>query len=549
MQVTETEVLIVGSGGSGLVAASCLAQMGVSFRLIDKRAKPFPGSRGKGLLPRALEYLDNLGVLEEIRTEAEWCEATPLNSIFYKSELIGATLAMGPPTPDKPYFATAIVPQWHTEGTLRKFLSTLGAEVEWSTELTALDQREEGGVAVVRGPDGENRSIHYKFLIGCDGAHSIVRKSVGINYVSDVVPDDNWLVGDIEIDGLEVPEPETGAFGYGWVTDRGALFVRRFAQGDKWQFQAQVQPGEDGALPSPTLDALQKIMEERSGRTDILVGGIGAWLNTFSVKVGYAERLRSNRVFLAGEAAHVQPGGGLCSAIYDSTNLAWKIAAVINGGPEWLLDTYEDERGRSVREEVEMVRSLLYTATGLENSDEAGSVQDPQQMLDVLNDPETARQMSGLMISYRQSPLSSSWEDSGDADVLAGDRAPDAPCLDSSTGEMTSLFDVYRGHRWTLLGFGPQGAESVKNSHVPGFVDLRTRGVLKQLDLNGVDDVLADTEGYAHDAFGVTDNAIVLIRPDNYIAMITRSADMTALNSYFDWLQRGARALRPAALA
>jgi hypothetical protein len=73
--------------------------------------------------------------------------------------------------------------------------------------------------------------------------------------------------------------------------------------------------------------------------------------------------------------------------------------------------------------------------------------------------------------------------------------------------------------------------------------------VLKQQDLNGVGDVLADTEGYAHDAFGVTDNAIVLIRPDNYIAMITRSADMTALNSYFDRLQRGARTARPTTLA
>ncbi|MEU6586497.1 FAD-dependent monooxygenase [Nocardia sp. NPDC046763] len=538
MKVTETEVLIVGSGGSGLVVATCLAQMGVSCRIIEKRAQPFAGSRGKGLLPRALEYLDNMGVLNEVRTEAEWCEATPLNSIFYNGELIGASMAMGPCTSENPYFVTAIVPQWHTEGTLRKCLSSLGVEVEWSTEFLGFDQREGGGSAVVRGPDGETQSIHYAILVGCDGAHSAVRKSLGINYVGGVVPDANWLVGDIEIDGLELPEPKTGANGYGWVTKNGALFVRRFAHGDNWQFQAQIQADESGALPSPTLDTLQQILEERSERTDIRVKEVGAWLNTFAVKVGYAEKIRSGRVFLAGEAAHVQPGGGLCSAIYDSTNLAWKIGTVMKGGPVWLLDTYEDERGRSVREEIETVRALLYKATGLESASQADSEPDPHQMLNALNDPETAHQMSGLMISYRQSPLSLSWEDAMNGGVLAGDRAPDAPCLDSSTGETTTLFDVYRGHHWTLLGFGPQGAELINNCQVPEFIDVRTRSILKQRVLDGVHAALADTKGHAHDAFAVTDNAIVLIRPDNHIGMIARSADMTALNNYFGRLQR-----------
>src|SRR5262249_42503755 len=198
--------------------------------------------------------LDNLGVLDAIRAEAEWCAGEPLTSILSKGEVIGAMRAMGPPTPDSPYLATVMVPQWHTEGVLRDLLAASGVDVEWSTELVGFTQDAHGVTASVRGPSGELRSVRAAYLVGGDGARSTVRTALGIPYVGGAIPDAHWLVGDVEIDGLAHPEPTTGANGYGWVSEGGALFVRPFVRSEKWQFQAQIAADAHGQLPPPTLE-------------------------------------------------------------------------------------------------------------------------------------------------------------------------------------------------------------------------------------------------------------------------------------------------------
>lgn len=536
MNTEEIEVLVVGSGASGLVAATSLARAGASCRVIERRSEPFPGSRGKGLVPRALEMLDNLGVLEAVRAQAEWREATPLTALFHGGECIGAMNAMGPPRPDSPYLATAIVPQWHTEAVLRESLAASGVAVEWSTELVGFTQDEDAVTATVRGPSGEVRSIRCAYLVGGDGARSSVRKSLGIKYVGGAIPDAHWLVGDVEIDGLDHPEPTTGANGYGWVSRDGALFVRRFVSGDQWQFQAQIQADENGHLPPPTLETLQRLITDRSGRTDIRAHTIGGWFNNFSVRVAYAERFHTGRVFIAGEAAHVQTGGGLCSAIYDSSNLAWKLAAALRGGPAWLPATYEAERGQSAQHEIEATRALMYQATGLDSHGDGPSEPDPHRMLAALNDPRMNHKMSGLALGYPASPLSLTSGNTAGKEVLAGDRAPDAPCRDPLTGTTVRLFDHYRGPHWTLLGFGRQGAEIIRHHDAPAFIDVQACAVLKPTD-PVAGPAMIDTEGHARRAYQVDDSALVLVRPDNYIGLIARPADAAALDTYFDRLR------------
>lgn len=540
MTTEEIEVLVVGAGASGLVAAAGLTRAGVSCRVIERRSEPFPGSRGKGLVPRALEMLDNLGVLEAVRAQAEWLEAAPLTSVFHDGACIGAMQAMGPPRPDSPYLATAIVPQWHTEAVLRESLAASGVTVEWSTELVGFTQDDHGVTASVRDPGGELRSIRSAYLVGGDGARSTVRKSLGIRYVGGLIPDAHWLVGDVEIDGLEYPEPATGANGYGWVSREGALFVRRFAVGDRWQFQGQIQTDEQGNLPPATLETMQRLITKRSGRSGIRLHSTGGWLNNFSVRVAYAERFHAGRVFIAGESAHVQTGGGLCSAIYDSSNLSWKLAAALRGGPTWLPATYEEERAQSSRREIEATRELMYQATGLDAQGGGRQEPDPHHMLAALNDPEMNHKMSGLALGHRTSSLSLTWGDTADKEVIAGDRAPDSPCRESSTGRAVRLFDLYRGQHWTLLGFGPQGAGIVRTYEVPDFIDVRTRAVLKPTD-PVVGQAVIDAEGHAHRGFQIEDNALVLVRPDNYIGLIARPAEAAALDTYFDRLRTGPR--------
>jgi hypothetical protein len=291
---------------------------------------------------------------------------------------------------------------------------------------------------------------------------------------------------------------------------------------------------------------MQRLIDERSRRTDIRLRGLGSWVNTFSVKVAYAERFRSDRVLIAGEAAHVQPGGGLCSAIYDSSNLAWKLAAVLRGGPSWLAESYEAERGQSARHEIESTRVMLYEASSLDYRGAGRSEPDPMQMLAALNDPNMHAQMSGLTIGYRDSPLSLSWGDTANKNVLAGDRAPDAPCEDALTGKPVRLFDLYRGPHWTLLGFGRAGANVVRAVRVPSFVDVTIGVVLSPSDRVEEAQAVIDVEGHAHRALGIDESAVVFVRPDNYIGLIARPADARALDEYFDRLRNGPRSSGPA---
>ncbi|MGF6884810.1 hypothetical protein ABIA39_007009 [Nocardia sp. GAS34] len=281
---------------------------------------------------------------------------------------------------------------------------------------------------------------------------------------------------------------------------------------------------------------MQRLITDRGERTDIHIHNAGGWVNAFRVRVAYAEQFRIGPVFLAGEAAHVQTGGGLCSAIYDSSNLSWKLATALCGGPSWLLDTYEEERGCSARHEIETTWELMYRATGLDSDGGGRAEPNPHQMLTALNDPQMHRQMSGLAIRYRESPLSLTWGDATGKDVVAGDRAPDAPCRDLLADTMVRLFDLYRGPHWTLLGFGPQGAETIRAYHAPGFINMKPHAVLKPTD-PAAENAVIDVEGHAHRSFQIDDSAIVLIRLDNYIGLIAWPADAAALDAYFDHLR------------
>jgi 2-polyprenyl-6-methoxyphenol hydroxylase-like FAD-dependent oxidoreductase len=531
-ELTNVEVLVVGSGGSGLVAAVNLVQAGISCRVIEKNDAPFPGSRGKTLTPRAMEMLDNLNVFDAIRAQADWYEGeeTAYTPVIAGGEVVGMLYAAGTPTPNTPYMATMFVPQWHTEAVLRDELASYGVKVEWSTELLELAQDDSGVTASLSLPDGRIETIRAAYLVGGDGAASTVRKALGVSFVGGVIPSSNWLIGDVQIDGLECPEPTTGAHMYCWTAPDGTLWVRRFKNSVRWQFEAQIEPDGHGNLPPATLETMQQLVERRTGRTDLHLHDLSSWVAHHRVNIRCAERFQVGRVLLAGEAAHVQMAGGLCTAILDSSNLAWKMAAALRGGPAWLLDTYDIERGLSARHEVERTRRL-YESAGLNYQGEGRRELDPQQVIAGFNDPQHRAEMTQLQIRYRDSPLSLTLGDQ-QMDVCAGDRAPDAPCQDAAGSRVIRLFDLCRGPHWTLLGFGADGAEVVRRVAIPDALEVKVHAVLREHVVPADEDAVIDTGGHAHDGFAVGDNAVVLVRPDNYIGLIGRPADPAALDAY-----------------
>jgi hypothetical protein len=225
--------------------------------------------------------------------------------------------------------------------------------------------------------------------------------------------------------------------------------------------------------------------------------------------------------------------------MYDSSNLSWKLATMLRGAPAWLLETYNEERHTSAQREIQIMHDRMYLATDLDYKSDGRAGPNPRQLLAALNDPTMAMETSGLLIKYRDSPLSLNWGETDGKSVQAGDRAPDSPCLDPASGETVRLFELFRGPHWTLLGFGVRGAEAVRNVQPPEFVDLKVHAVLKPGE--GATDVetVIDAEGLAHGFFEVGEDAIVLVRPDNVIGLIARPADQAALDAYFDRLRDG----------
>ena len=190
---------------------------------------------------------------------------------------------------------------------------------------------------------------------------------------------------------------------------------------------------------------------------------------------------------------------------------------------------------------IETARALLYTATGLESTATGRGQPDPSHLLAAMNDPRMHAQLSGLLIRYPDSPLSLTWGETTHAQIVAGDRAPDAPCQDPVTGQTVRLFDVNRGPHWTLLGFGRPGAAMVRTFRAPPFLDVRVQAVVPPAEAALEPAALSDTDGHAGRAFEVDECAVVLIRPDNGIGLLARPAEPAALERYVERLRHGPR--------
>ncbi len=177
-----------------------------------------------------------------------------------------------------------------------------------------------------------------KYLIAADGGHSFVRKSLNVGFEGETWKEERLMTGDVRVDGLDRDHWHM------WPKHKdGFMALCPLRATEMFQFQAQVLPEE---AREPSLETFQRIIIERTGRTDLNLYG-ATWLSLYRANVRMVDRYRVGRVFLAGDAAHVHsPAGamGMNTGIQDAYNLGWKLGAVLNGAKVSLLDTYEEER-------------------------------------------------------------------------------------------------------------------------------------------------------------------------------------------------------------
>lgn len=482
----DTTVLIIGAGPTGLTLACQLARRGVAVEIVESSAAPQVGSRGKGLQPRSLEVFQDLGIVDAVLSNAR---VMPMDSIAPdgSSQRVGEVPESLLDRPDIPFPASVVTPEWRVEEALRGLLVELGGRVRFGTRLDAFTADDEGVTATVTTAT-EQETIRARWLVGCDGGHSVVRKESGIAFVGETRDDVRMLVADVAVEGIDRDSWQM------WRSGDDTMSLCPLPSTDLFQFQAGLAPGVE---PDLGVDNLQAVLDRVSGRSDIRLVE-APWTSVWRANIRLAERYRSGRVLLAGDAAHIHSpagGQGMNTGVQDATNLGWKLAAVVGGADESLLDTYELER-RPVAEHV----------LALSNERLASMLRD--RVMPTTRDASTIQ----LDIGYRESSLAR--DDRGDeAPLRAGDRAPDATGLTTPDGGVHRLFDLIAGGGWTLLDFGVDPA--------PTVVGVRTIEAV-------------DTDSSLALAYAPTDRTLVLIRPDGYIGVVSDAGDVEAITGYLD---------------
>jgi 2-polyprenyl-6-methoxyphenol hydroxylase-like FAD-dependent oxidoreductase len=441
------------------------------------------------------------------------------------------------------------VSQAETERLLAEHLSRSGVTIERRVELVDFTARGDGVDCSIRDPEGRPETIRARYIVGCDGAHSAVRKGSGFTFEGGSYPQD-FVLGDVEADGSLEPDAINSFVGGGGV----AMFFP-LRHPTTWRVIAMkaetprvTNANDAGSLTSSlSLADLQSIIDaptERSVRVRD-----PAWLTRFHLHHRQTARYRAGRVFLAGDAAHIHsPVGaqGMNTGIQDAWNLGWKLGLVARGaGHDALLDTYESERwavGRFLLRYTDRIFVIFTRAMSAGRvATWAREIVVPRVVPRVAGTgwlrAAAFRFVSELGIHYRRSAAVTEGTPRLRKGPRAGNRLPDARL--TIDGQEIWLQRAVVGPYLALVLCGDEFRVSDSKRGELAQLASRFDGLLTihHLSRRPSPGVLHDEDGKVLQHLGVTDAAQYLIRPDGYIAFRCEGNDLKAVTSYLDkWL-------------
>nr|WP_157680232.1 FAD-dependent monooxygenase [Mycobacterium dioxanotrophicus] len=488
--VAEHAVVVVGGGPTGLVLAAELALAGVDVVVIERRTdQNLVGQRAGGLHARTIEIFDQRGIADRFLQQGRPAQVSGFAQIRLDISDF----------PTRHPYGLALW-QNHIERILADWVDELQVPIRRGREVAGIAADDDGVDIELTG----GQFLRARYVVGCDGGRSVVRKAVGIDFVG-WDPTTSYLIA--QVDMASDAEPE-------WGIRRDAVGVHALAmpEQDGEPLRVMVTEQQLGGAGAPTLADLSRALIAVYG-TDYGVQSPTS-ISRFTDAARQAVSYRAGRVLLAGDAAHVHHpigGQGLNTGVQDAVNLGWKLAQVVHGlSPESLLDTYHAER-HPVGARV--LHNALAQLALLRQDDRTKALHDSVSELLGMQEPRTrfGAMMSGLDIHY---PLTCH----GEQHPLLGHRMPD---LDLVTADGPArVFGLLHAARPVLLNFAEPGVfdiapwsgrvQSVDAKHV-GAWELPVLGVVPTPEA-------------------------VLIRPDGHVAWVgdARGAGLTdALTTWF----------------
>lgn len=484
----EWDLIIVGCGPVGAFAANLFGQHGLRTLVLDRDETPYALPRAVHIDHEMVRLLAGIGLaqamLSKIRAGAGHMHIGADGGVIRYLSVADKPRPYG-------YGNDYFFFQPELEGTLRQGLERYShVSIRSGTEVTGVEQND--GVATVVIASGETLSA--RWVVGCDGARSTVRRSAGID-LDDLNFDEPWLVVDAEVDG-EISFPLLHGVPAGadlrnlsvMMCDprRPSTIVPGRGNHRRWEFM--LLPGEDDAAMSSADVVAELVAPWVEGTTHRVVRAA-----TYRFHGLVARHWRRGRVFLAGDSAHQTPpffGQGMCHGLRDAANLAWKLALVTRGYAGLaLLDTYQVEREAQVRHVIGAAIAAGRYICEL----------DPQKAAE--RDDQMRNQQGIRSASELIAPISSSIVSDG-----AGERF-----INPHLG--TGLFDDVSGGGWVLIEVVPHRLSA------DALDVLETLGAKRMV----LGEHVSDNEGFLADWFGTRAVTAALIRPDFYVAIVASS--------------------------
>ncbi|WP_275630277.1 bifunctional 3-(3-hydroxy-phenyl)propionate/3-hydroxycinnamic acid hydroxylase [Pseudomonas sp. 273] len=504
------DVVVLGAGPVGLAIANYLGQVGVQVLQLEKLDQLIDYPRAIGIDDESLRTVQAIGLVDEVLPHT-----TPWHAMRFLTPGGRCFADIQPMTDEFGWSRRNAFIQPQVDAVLHRGLARFAnVKTLFSRDLVEFQQDEEGVSLRLNAPEGRVETVRARYLVACDGGNSLVRRALGVSFEGKTAPN-QWIVIDVANDPLGTPNVYL-------CCDPVRPYVSAALPHGVRRFEFMVMPGETEAelgKPENLRQLLAKVLPDPD-RVELIRKRV------YTHNARLAGQFRVKRVLLAGDAAHIMPvwqGQGYNSGMRDASNLAWKLALVVEGlAGEALLDTYEQERRDHAKAMIDL--SVLAGHVLAPPRRWQGALRDGiSWLLNYL--PPVKRYFLEMrfkpMPRYAKGALVA--EQGGKASPVG--RMFIQPKVRTEAGDTVLLDDVI-GSNFAIIAWGSDPLWGLSSAQVEAWRALGTRfiQVLPEVQLKAGCKVpegvirVGDSSGRLKEWFGRYPASIVLLRPDRFVA-------------------------------